>query len=478
MKKITFSLITITLLHIVFVQSIQSQSLNRSEIDEFILQQMDVFHVPGLSACIVIGDSVVWNKNYGYMNLEDSIQVTDSTLFNVFSIGKSLTATCVMMLWDNQLLGLDQSINDFLPFQIINPWNNADSITARMLMAHSAGIKDLNFESYIQVGDPTESLAHFAENYFVEGGEYYSIANYYSGQPGTYFHYSNFGSALNGFLVEPLTGISFNQFAQDSLLTPLEMFKSAWFLGELNLDNLAIGYSYVGGNFIAQPHYGMSAYPGVSHRSTALELSNFVIMLLNNGVYKNKIVLSEAAVDSMKRMQNPNWVAFGTACLGMFQRDDYGNRIVWGHNGGSDAGYAAHYYFCPAENSGIVITTNSEQYIDPVVEYMFDYALTITNTPEKAKTDFRQLNIYPNPTNSSTKLSGQFGFAKSLSIYLYNTTGICMKSWEFKNQQSGKQEFTLDLSNLPPGIYFLRLQAGNRSGGEEGGEALKYSYTL
>ena len=103
---------------------------------------MGVFHVPGLSACIIIGDSVVWNNNYGFMNLEDSIPVNDSTLFNVISIGKSLTSACVMQLWDKQLLGLDQNINNFLPFQIDNPYNDPDSVSARLLMFHSAGIND------------------------------------------------------------------------------------------------------------------------------------------------------------------------------------------------------------------------------------------------------------------------------------------------------------------------------------------------
>lgn len=64
-----------------------NQNVFLDEIDEFILEQMDIFHVPGLSACIVVGDSVAWNNNYGYMNLEESIPVHDSTLFTVFSIG-------------------------------------------------------------------------------------------------------------------------------------------------------------------------------------------------------------------------------------------------------------------------------------------------------------------------------------------------------------------------------------------------------
>jgi len=120
-----------------------------SGIDEFILEQMEINHVPGLSACIIIEDSVYWSNNYGYMILEDSIPVHDSTLFNVFSIGKSLTTACIMQLWDKGLIGLDQNINDFIPFQVTNPHNGIDSITARMLMTHTSTINDWNFNNLV-----------------------------------------------------------------------------------------------------------------------------------------------------------------------------------------------------------------------------------------------------------------------------------------------------------------------------------------
>ncbi len=71
------------------------------------------------------------------------------------------------------------------------------------------------------------------------------------------------------------------------------------------------------------------------------------------------------------------------------------------------------------------------------------------------------ISMYPNPVSTNAILGGEFGSCKTIHICLYNTTGICLKSWEFKNQQSSQQEFTLNVSNLPPGIYFLRLQAGN-----------------
>jgi CubicO group peptidase (beta-lactamase class C family) len=393
MKKIT--LISIAIILGAMTNGYGQPTSSLANIDEFILKQMEVFHVPGLSAVIIKGDSIVWNNNYGYMNLEDSIPVNDSTLFNVFSIGKSITAACVMQLWDKGLLGLDQNINDFLPFQIENPWNNSDSITARMLMSHSSTINNGSVSTYMTIGDPIISLNYFMENYLSAGGEYFSNYNFYNAIPGTYYSYDNYGVALNGFLVEPLTTLSFSQFAHDSLFTQLEMEQSAWFLNELNMGNLATGYAYSGGNFLPQQHLGHPAYPGLSLRTTALELSNFVMMLLNDGIFNEVNILSEAAVDSMATIQNPNWYStYGTTGLGLYRRTDLGDRIVWGHNGGTVAGYAAHFHYCKEENSGVVITTNSEQYVDPIVEQMFDFAGLLVNA--QAATDISDSSFFAN----------------------------------------------------------------------------------
>ena len=405
-------------------QSILSQKKVLSEIDEFILEQMGIFHVPGLSACIVVGDSVAWHNNYGFMNLEDSIPVHDSTLFNVFSIGKSLTSACVMQLYDNQLISLDENINNFLPFLITNPHNGTDSISPRMLMTHTSAINDWNFNSFVVNGDPTIWLADFLEGYLTPQGNYYSTSNFYNEIPGTNFHYDNYGMALTGYIIEPLTGISFNQYAKDSLLTPLEMNQAAWFLDELNIENHATGYTYTGGNYVPNQHLGHPAYPGLTLRTTALELANFVNMLLNEGVYNGENILSSEAVDSMSTVQNPNWsYSYGIPGLGLFQREDYGDRTVWGHNGGSDGGYAAHFYCCEDENTGIVITTNSEQYLDPIVEYLFDYALTITNISEEHKNRNAKLTVFPNPVLQTATIHFELLKAGFTELSVWNQYG-------------------------------------------------------
>ncbi|MEA3446595.1 MAG: serine hydrolase [Bacteroidota bacterium] len=457
MKTSTFTLLVAFLFMMLCAKGQTNSHLKstQAEINTFILEQMGIHHVPGLSACVIKDGSVIWNNNYGYMNLQDSTPVGDSTLFNVFSISKSITTTCVMQLVDKQIVGLDENINNFLPFPVSNPHNGIDSISPRMLMNHTSTINDWNFNNFVVNGDPTMSLGYFMENYLSATGNYYNTNNFYNQVPGIGYNYDNYGMALLGYLIEPLTGISFNQYVRDSLLTPLGMNSSAWFLNELNVDSLAVGYDYAGGTFTANTHRGHPAYPGIGLRTSALELANFVIMLLNNGIYNSHTILSATSIDSMTTVQDSNLDNYG---LGMYKTENYGSRIVWGHNGGSSGGYAAQYYFCKDENSGIVITTNSEQYLDSVVKKLFDYALTLS-IPEDSKTGIARLNVYPNPATDIANINFDQEFGSEVSLSVINIYGQ-----ELKNIPLGMQNFgsyQLNCNEFTPGIYFITLQSGS-----------------
>jgi CubicO group peptidase (beta-lactamase class C family) len=463
MKKIKLSLLVL-FANAIFGLNLTSQNSKLLGIDTFILDQMESHHVPGLSAAIVVGDSVVWHNCYGYLNLPDSIPVNDSTLFNVFSIGKSLTAACAMQIWDDGLLGLDENVNGFLPFEIDNPYIEPDSITARMLMCHTAAISDYGIEDLILPGDPTISLGYYLENYLSVGGEYYHSQNFYNSQPGLYLHYCTHGPALTGYLVEVLTGIDFHLYAKDYLLTPLEMSRSTWFLSELNIDNLAIGYKYQLGNYIARPHRGHPAYPGFFLRSNALELANYVIMLLNHGAFNGQTILSNSAVDSMATIQVPYAQGYG---LGLYTREDFGDRLVWGHNGGSIGGYAAQFYFCKEENSGVVLTTNSEQYLDELVEYMFDCADSLTTHIQVPQSFAFNVHITPNPVSKNCMLEFELSEPSPVSIQIFNSIGknvsSCFGEALPENQvlPTGKHTIQWNTAQLREGIYFCRLQIWN-----------------
>jgi len=377
MKKLTLSII-ILVAGILISLNLKSQNGSLANIDQFIIDYMQTNHKPGLAACIIKGDTVFWRGNFGYAILEDSLPVSDTTLFNAFSIGKTITAVSVMQLWEDGLIELDDNVNNILPFQVDNPNFEPDSITPRFLMTHSSGIIDYNWLSYVTVGDPTMYLGDFLENYLSSGGSYYSANNFSNITPGTFnsYSYSNIGSGLNGFLVEVLTPLSFKDYADEYLLTPLGMNRSAWFLAELNVDNLAVGYDYTSGQYVPWAHYGIPFYPGMSLRSNAMELAQFVIMMLNGGQYNNSIILESSTVDSMCTLQ----LDFLYTGLGL-RRETIncitGGKVIWGHKGGGDFGYTSEIQFCRSENIGIVYMSNTSVYAPPVTQRLLEYAAMI-----------------------------------------------------------------------------------------------------
>jgi hypothetical protein len=69
--------------------------------------------------------------------------------------------------------------------------------------------------------------------------------------------------------------------------------------------------------------------------------------------------------------------------------------------------------------------------------------------------------FYPNPFAASGKLKGTFEPDCKINIYVYNSLGACLRSWQFAGKPETQQEITLNLDGLPNGIYFLRIQTGN-----------------
>lgn len=139
--------------------------------------------------------------------------------------------------------------------------------------------------------------------------------------------------------------------------------------------------------------------------------------------------------------------------MGIFQRDDYGNRIVWGHNGGSAGGYAAQMYYCKDENSAIVFTTNSEQYIDPLVIQLFDYAGLYVQT--NFATDITDTGFAANWTEAS--------IAAGYLIDIVLDDGFSTLVDGYENLDVGNS-FSFEVSGLNSNTaYFYRIRAYNEN---------------
>ncbi|MDB4303630.1 T9SS type A sorting domain-containing protein, partial [Desulfosarcina sp.] len=69
--------------------------------------------------------------------------------------------------------------------------------------------------------------------------------------------------------------------------------------------------------------------------------------------------------------------------------------------------------------------------------------------------------LFPNPVIDFANLSVEFHKGNFIGIFIYNISGICMKSWQFQNNSNLRGEFELDLSDIPAGIYFCQVKIGN-----------------
>ena len=89
-----------------------------SDLDQIILDHMNSGYIPGLSACIVVNDQVIWSNSYGTANITLNIPVTEDTHFLLASISKLVTTTAIMQLYENGSIDLHDSINQYLPLEL------------------------------------------------------------------------------------------------------------------------------------------------------------------------------------------------------------------------------------------------------------------------------------------------------------------------------------------------------------------------
>ena len=338
--------------------------LGATELDSFILEIMEIYHIPGVAACCIKDTLIIWTGTYGYANIEDSIEVADTTVFKVASVSKPFTGTALMQLWEKGFFNLDDNINNYLPFEVIHPLFPNDSITFRMLLTHTSSIAD-NVDVWDSVffwgGDSPMDMGWFLEQYLTIGGIYYDEdLNFTAWAPGAGSQYGNIATALAGYLVESMTGILFDQWCDDSIFIPLDMNETSWFLAGLDSNNVAMHYYYndTTDTYLPYGYYGVPFYPCGQLYSSSLQLARFLIAFLYMGHIDNERILDSATVDLMTTVQFPD-VAPGVGII--WQSYDYEGRLLWCHSGGW-YGICTFMGFLPDEKSAVVVLTNGDAF--------------------------------------------------------------------------------------------------------------------
>ncbi|TCC90097.1 class A beta-lactamase-related serine hydrolase [Pedobacter frigiditerrae] len=324
-------------------QSINSTT-QKTSIDSFIESKMNETGIVGIGASIIVDKKVVWTNGYGYADKENKIPFTPSTIMNIASISKTFTGVCIMKAVEERKVSLDEDINNYLPFKLINPNFPNEKITLRHLATHTSGLADRNpiyTDTYYYGGSKPEPLGEFLKNYFVQGGKYYSKDNFLNAKPATNRDYSNIGAGLAGYIIELRTGEKLNEYAKKNIFKPLKMQNSGWALNEIDINKHSKLYEKKSDSIVQIGLYEGTTYPDGGVRTSVQELSKFFISLLNEGKYKKTRILKKETVEEMLRFQytelnKPDNVKLNKVNQGIFWATKLSTTRI-GHNG-SDPG--------------------------------------------------------------------------------------------------------------------------------------------
>lgn len=363
-----------------------SQNPNpNAALSNYIVNEMSNENIPGAATLIVKNGSIVWLESFGMADISANTAVADNTIFLLASISKLFTGTALMTLADDGIINLDDPINNFLPFSIEIPGHTSTDITYRMLMTHTASIEDNGsvMNGYYSIGDPTISLPTVIQQYFDPNGSDYSAAgNFHNKQPGTFYDYSNMGTALVGYMVEVVSGMPFDQYCDLHIFDTLCMDDSSWYLAGLDTNRVAVPYSWQGGQFVGHDHYGFADYPNGQLRMSILNLANYMLAFLQNGTTCSSGILSSSEINKMLSLQVPS--VEPSQGLNWYKEDIYlnggGTVSLWGHNGG-ETGVSTDLYINPNNGIGIAVLTNGEGDNLNMIDELYNYALTITALP-------------------------------------------------------------------------------------------------
>lgn len=162
---------------------------------------------------VVNADSTLYESITGYINKEDNLTADADTIFEWGSMTKMLTWVGLMQLHEQGKLDFDTDISTYLPTDFLKKRSYSEKITILELMNHSAGWQDSITNVYTD--DPTGILP--LKEYLTKNEPPQLYA------PGEVVAYSNWGTALGGYLIEVISGEEYCDYIQNHIFAPLGM---------------------------------------------------------------------------------------------------------------------------------------------------------------------------------------------------------------------------------------------------------------
>jgi len=309
-------------------------------------EMMKTFHKYNMfDGAVLVAENgkVIYKEGFGLANREWNIPNSTDTKFMIGSISKPLTATLILILVQKGLVDLNKTIDDYLTEFKNKP---AAKVTIRQLLNHTSGIPNYDI---IKDFFPRISRQSFSREDYVKVYSDSALAF----KPGSRYMYSSWGYYTLGYIIEKVSGKSYEQAMQDEIFNKINMQNSGSYLHTQIVPKRASGYDYGFGNYIGADFRDQSNTMGTGDIYTTVEdLFTFHMAIANNSLL-NKELTKEMFTPGIRPAR------YGYGWFNQNFRYTSTDSVSANYHLGSTEGFIAFFIRIPETNSMAVILCNS-----------------------------------------------------------------------------------------------------------------------
>ena len=338
--------------------SVAQRAPDFAAFDKYVAQSLRDWNGVGLGIAVVKGDSVVFSKGYGVLEIGKPARVDEHTRFAIGSTTKAMTSAALAMLADEGKLKWDDKVIDYIPELRLYDAYATRELTIRDLLTHRTGLPGtdlfwVNDENTLPFSEVIKRLRYI--------------------RPTTSFrstwNYQNVMYSIGGTLIERVSGMPWDAFIRTRIFAPLGMNESEALVSQIvGKPNVAVPHGEIRDTVRVVPMKSTDLVASAgSVYSSVSDMSKWMRFVLDSGRVGTKRLISTAnfveLVAPQMRAPMDQYPAlelskphFFSYALGWFVQDYHGS-TVWMHTG-SINGMSALIGLMPEERVGVYVLGN------------------------------------------------------------------------------------------------------------------------
>lgn len=258
----------------------KAQASSFNAIDEYIQLYQERYSIPGISCAIIKDGEVVFQKNYGYANVEHKVSVTDSSLFRLYSLTKPIISVGLFSLIENGRIGLEDKVSDYL-IDVPDEWGK---VQIKHLLSFSSGLPDMA-NPYNEIKDLEEEA--------ITKRTFLLPVNFKAGER---FEYSQTNFWILQKIIEKVSGMSISDFIiqkQFSKNTESVIFSSD--ARDIIENRVTSYFPFAKGTMTIEHPYYLGDY-SYSMNGLNLSLNDFIVW---DKKFNNEQLIKKETIDTM-----------------------------------------------------------------------------------------------------------------------------------------------------------------------------------